>query len=128
MIYLIILIVYTSIASSRGHSVWFQSVKDTHFYTPSVDAGKIPAQQMMVQYPGNFAPQQATQGVPFQGSPMHPSSQPLPMQGPIQNLNPQGYPLQQFQTPPSNHTTSQMSSPQMSIPSIAIPQNSVPQV
>ena len=128
MIYSFILLVFTLIASSRGHNVWFQSVKDAHFFAPSVNAGQTPAQQMVHQYPANIASQQTTQGVPFQGSPLQPSSQSLPMQGLLQNFNPQGSPSQQLQSTPSDDTTPQMSSPQMSILQIASPQKSIPQV
>jgi hypothetical protein len=107
MIYFIILLVFTLIASSRGNNVWFQSVKDANFFASSVDAEKTPAQQTAPQYPANFAPQQATQGVPF---------------------DLQGYPPRQFQTTPSDQSTPQMSSPQKSFLQIASPQTSIPQV
>src|ERR1700733_9124055 len=105
MVYSFVLLAFTFTARSRGHNVWFQSVKDANFFAPSVDAGKTPAQQMAHQYPANFVPQQQmysmpnmqqpTQGVPFQGSPLQSSPQPLSMQGP------QGYFPQQSQAPMS---------------------------
>lgn len=171
MIYSFILLVFTLIASSRGHNVWLQSVKDTNFFAPSVDAEKVPTEQMAAQYPPNFAPQQPMmygmpnmqppmqgmpfqnpqfqgvpfqnpqfQGVPFQGSPMQPSPQPLPAQGPLQNFNPQGYSPQQFQNPlpqyqnaPTDHTPPRMATPQMSDlqmpgPQMTPPQMTTPQV
>ena len=133
MSYSFILLVFTFIASGRGHNVWFQSVKHTNFFAPSVDALHAPAQQMGIQYPADFAHQQQMygmpnmqqhmqgvpfqnpqfQGVPFQGSPLQPSPQPLPMQSPLQNFNPQGYSPQQFQTPLPHYQTPQMPSAQM---------------
>ena len=147
MIYSFVLLVFTLIASSRGNNVWLQSVKDANFFASSVDAGKIPAQQMAPQYPANFAPQQQMygttnmqppmqgipfqnpqfQGVPFQGSPLQPSPQPLPMQGPLQNFNPQSFSPQQFQTPLPQYQTvpPQMPSPlQISSPLMHSPQMS----
>ena len=155
MIYSFVLLVFTLIAGSRGHNVWFQSVKETNFFAPSVEEENVPTEKMEVQYPANFAPQQQMygmpnmqppmqgmpfqnpqfQGVPFQGSPMQPSPQPLPMQGPLQNFTPQGYspqqfqnPLPQYQTGPMDHTTTQMSSPQMSDLPMSTPTPPPPQV
>jgi len=147
--YSFVLLVFTFIASGRGHNVWFQSVKYTNFFAPSVDAEQAPTQQMPIQYPANFAPQQQMygmqqpmqgipfqnpqfQGVPFQGSPMQPSSQLLPMQGPLQNFNQQGFSPQQFQTPLPQFqtipTSPQMSSLQMSSPQMSSSQLPSPQL
>jgi hypothetical protein len=115
-IYYAILLVFTLIANSRGHNVWSQSVKDTNFFAP---ARQVPDRQMVFQSHASFVPQQQTyampnmqqpmqgvplqnlqfQGVPFQDPPLQHSPQPLPMQDPLQNFNPQGFSPRQFQTP-----------------------------
>lgn len=86
--YAFVLLVFTFIASGRGHSVWTQSVKETNFFAPAVETA--PQMQAQVMNP-TLAPQ-------FTGQPMYPPYQmgaPMPQQVPMF----QGPPMQQMMPP-----------------------------
>jgi hypothetical protein len=77
LIYTFLLLVFTLIASARGHSIWTKPVKGTNFFAPSVNPPEEPAPQMAAaQYPPNFAPQPQMYAPGAVPQPIYPGYQP----------------------------------------------------